>query len=126
MAKVQRFEDLICWQKARILVREIYKVTERQKFCRDFDLKSQIRRAAISVMNNIAEGFGRFSKKEFVRFLEISSTSASEVKSALYVAFDLEYCDQLLIEGLQSKAEEVKRLNLSFIRYLNTQIRASK
>jgi len=119
MAKVEKFEDLICWQKARILVREIYRSTGTGDFSKDFDAKSQIRRAALSSMSNIAEGFGRFSKKEFVRFLEISATSASEVKSILYVALDLGYLPPEQIQTLQNLTEDVKALDLGLIKYLN-------
>ena len=119
MAKVDKFEDLICWQKARLLVKEIYKATSKGDFSRDYDAKSQIRRASLSSMSNIAEGFGRFSKKEFVRFLEISTSSASEVKSILYVALDLEYLPAEQVQSLQNLAEEVKALGLGLIKYLN-------
>lgn len=119
MAKVQKFEDLICWQKARILVKEIYRSTGIGDFSKDFDAKSQIRRAALSSMSNIAEGFGRFSKKEFVRFLEISATSASEVKSILYVALDLDYLPAEQVQTLQNLTEDVKALDLGLIKYLS-------
>jgi four helix bundle protein len=85
MAKVERFEDLKCWQDARVLVKEIYLLSERGRLAKDFDTRRQLRRAALSVMNNIAEGFGRFSNKEFIRFLDMSNNSAAEVKSILYV-----------------------------------------
>lgn len=120
MAKVEKFEDLICWQKARVLVKEIYLATNKGEFAKDYDAKSQIRRAALSSMSNIAEGFGRFSKKEFVRFLEISTSSASEVKSILYVSSDLGYLAEEQIQSLQQLAEEVKALGLGLIKYLNT------
>src|SRR5882762_3048100 len=106
MAKIEKFEDLICWQKARILVREIYKSTSAGNFLKDYDAKNQIRRAALSSMSNIAEGFGRVSKKEFIRFLEISATSASEVKSILYVVLDLGYLPAEQVQTMQSLAEE--------------------
>jgi four helix bundle protein len=80
MAKVERFEDLRCWQEARILVKEIYLLTERGKLAKDFDTRSQLRRAALSMMNNIAEGFGKYSNNEFIRYLDIANNSASEVK----------------------------------------------
>ncbi|MEK6783424.1 MAG: four helix bundle protein [Bacteroidota bacterium] len=120
MAKVDKFEDLICWQKARLLVKEIYQAINKGDFSKDYDVKSQIRRASLSSMSNIAEGFGRFSKKEFVRFLEISTSSASEVKSILYVALDLGYLPKDQVQSLQSLTEEVKALGLGLIKYLNT------
>jgi four helix bundle protein len=80
MAKVERFEELKCWQAARELVKLVHLVCDEGKLGKDFDTKSQIRRAALSVMNNIAEGFGRGSEKEFIRFLEIAQSPAMEVK----------------------------------------------
>jgi four helix bundle protein len=77
MSKVERFEDLRCWQDARSLEKEIYSIAEKGKLATDFDTRSQLRRAALSVMNNIAEGFGKYSKKEFVRYLDTASNSAS-------------------------------------------------
>jgi four helix bundle protein len=120
MAKVEKFEDLRCWQAARILVKEIYGITNNGKAATDKGFREQIRRAAVSVMNNIAEGFGRTSNKEFIRYLEISFTSANEVKSLLYVAIDLDYSDTRLATELQQKAEGVKAMNLALIKYLRS------
>jgi four helix bundle protein len=119
LAKVERFEDLICWQEARNLVRIVYEASNEGPMAKDFDMRSQIRRAAMSTMNNIAEGFGRYSKKEFIRFLEISSASASEVKSVSYAALDLSYWNQETVTTIQSKAESVKALDLGLIKYLS-------
>ena len=118
MSKINRFEDLKCWQEARCLVKEIYLIADHGKLARDFETKSQIKRAALSTMNNIAEGFGKYSSKEFIRYLDIASNSASEVKSILYVLLDLNYLESGKIEWLQRKAEEVKALTLALIRYL--------
>jgi four helix bundle protein len=118
MGKVNKFEDLRCWQAARSLVKEVYLVSEHGKLARDFDTKSQIKRAALSTMNNIAEGFGKFSSKEFIRYLDIANNSASEVKSILYVLLDLNYLEAEKIELLQNKTDEVKALSLALIRYL--------
>lgn len=109
---------MICWQEARNLVRIVYEASNEGPMAKDFDMRSQIRRAAISSINNIAEGFGRYSKKEFIRFLEISSASASEVKSISYAAFDLNYWDQETVTRIQNKAESVKSLDLELIKYL--------
>ena len=119
MAKVERFEDLICWQEARNLVKMVYEASNEGPMAKDFDMRSQIRRAANSTMNNIAEGFGRHSNKEFVRFLEISSSSAIEVKSVSYAALDLNYWNQQTVTKIQEKAESVKALGLGLIKYLN-------
>ena len=89
--KVQRFEDLEAWQIARELANQIYKITKQESICRDFGFVDQIRRAAISIMNNIAEGFERGSNKDFVRFLFIARGSAGEVRSLLYLGLDQGY-----------------------------------
>lgn len=119
MDKIKKFEELRCWQEARNLVKEIYLISEFGKLSRDFDTKSQLKRAALSTMNNIAEGFGKFSSKEFIRYLDTANNSASEVKSILYVLSDLEYLDGERVKQLQGKADEVKALCLVLIRYLN-------
>jgi four helix bundle protein len=89
--KVQRFEDLEAWQIARELANQIYKITKQECVRRDFAFVDQIRRAAISIMNNIAEGFERGSNKDFVRFLFIARGSAGEVRSLLYLGLDQGY-----------------------------------
>ena len=89
--KVQRFEDLEAWQIARELANQVYKITKQESVCRDFGFVDQIRRAAISIMNNIAEGFERGSNKDFVRFLFIARGSAGEVRSLLYLGLDQSY-----------------------------------
>lgn len=92
MAKAaQRFEDLFIWQKALELSQEIYRVTSVGLFSRDFGLRDQIRRAAVSVMSNIAEGFERYSNQDFARFLAIARGSCAEVRSQLYLARSLDY-----------------------------------
>ena len=118
MAKIEKFEDLKCWQAARELVKMVYVGCEEGKFVRDFDTKSQMRRAALSTMNNIAEGFGRGSDKEFIRFLEIAQSSAMEVKSITYVLIDLNYLPEEKIMEISKKAEETKSITLGLIRYL--------
>ncbi|WP_282038282.1 four helix bundle protein [Saccharicrinis aurantiacus] len=102
--KVNRFEDLVVWQESRILVGEIYRTFNASK---DFGFKDQIQRAAVSVMNNIAEGFERQSNKEFIRFLYISRASCGEVRSMLYVAKDLKYIDITTFENLHGKARKI-------------------
>jgi len=88
------------------------------KACQRFDTRSQLRRAALSVMNNIAEGFGKYSNKEFIRYLDTACNSASEVKSILYLLLDLHYLEVDKIIALQSKVDEVRALTLALIRYL--------
>ncbi len=120
MAKVERFEELNCWKKSRELVNLVYKVSDKGKFKTDFDLKSQFRRASVSSMNNIAEGFSRYSQKEFIRFLDISSSSSGEVKSMLYILEDLEYASAADIEQLHLLVDETKKLTLALLKYLAT------
>ena len=118
MSKKEWLEDLRCWQEARNLVKEIYLIAEYGKLAKDYDTKSQLSRAALSVMNNIAEGFGKYSRKEFIRYLDTASNSASEVKSILYVLSDLHYLEVDKIVALQNKADEVRARTLALIRYL--------
>jgi len=120
MHKVEKFEDLKCWQASRILVREVYLAAETGKLSKDFDTRGQIRRAALSAMNNIAEGFGRYSNKDFVRFLNTAQSSVQEVQSMLYVLADLDYVSSDQIKSLKSRSDDAKNLILGFIKYLNT------
>ena len=85
------FEDIDCWKKARLFNALIYAETNNELFTKDLDLKKQIRRASVSMSSNIAEGFERNSDKEFVYFLYVAKASAGEVRSQLYLAFDLNY-----------------------------------
>ena len=87
--KVERFEDLIAWQKARKLTGRIYRISNEGNFARDFNLKDQIRRAAVSVMSNIAEGFERNSAADFHRFLVMAKASCAELRNQLYIALDV-------------------------------------
>ncbi|MDN4165201.1 four helix bundle protein [Cytophagales bacterium LB-30] len=118
MSKVERFEDLNCWKKSREVVSLIYQLTNAEPFSRDFDLRSQLRRCTVSVMTNIAEGFGRISKKEFIRFLDISLGSLSETKSLLYVAKDVGYLSESVRGDVYEQLEEIKRMILGLIVHL--------
>ncbi len=118
MTKIERFEDLHCWQKARELVRRIYVITGGGELSKDYDLKSQLRRVAISTMNNIAEGFSRFSKKDFARFLDYTTGSAREIKSMLYVVEDLNYTNREALNELRLLTEDTHNLALGLIRHL--------
>jgi len=108
--KVDRFEDLIAWQKARQLAAEIYRISAQGDFSRDFGLRDQIRRAAVSTMSNIAEGFDRGSRGEFHQFLVIAKASCAEVRSQLYVAQDVGYIDQEIFDTVSSCASELSRI----------------
>lgn len=107
---IERFEELIAWQKARLLTSEIYKATADGDFGRDFGLKNQIQRAAVSVMSNVAEGFERGRPAEFHQFLSMAKASCAEVRSQLYVALDVGYLDQKQFENLMTLAQEVARI----------------
>jgi four helix bundle protein len=100
----------IAWQKARALTAVIYRVTNQKDFGRDFALRDQIRRAAVSAMSNVAEGFERNRPAEFHQFLSVAKASCGEVRSQLYVALDAGYLDLSTFEALRSQAEEVSRI----------------
>ena len=108
--KIERFEDLIAWQKARTLAARIYELTKAGDFSRDFGLKDQIRRAAVSVISNIAEGFERNRQKEFHQSLSIAKGSCAEVRAQLYVALDAGYLTNSEFKQLMANAEEVGRI----------------
>jgi four helix bundle protein len=110
MSKVQRYEDLIAWQKARELTRLVYAATRESAFARDFRLADQIRAAAVSVMSNLAEGFERGSSAEFLRFVYIAKGSCAEVNSQLYVAFDAGYVTAEEFDRLKTAADELARI----------------
>jgi len=111
MAKrIERFEDFIAWQKARKLTSEIYKVTNHGEFGSDFGLKNQIRRAAVSSMSNLAEGFERGRPTEFHQFLSVAKGSCAELRSQLYVALDAGYLNLPTFEALMTQATEVGQI----------------
>jgi four helix bundle protein len=107
---IERFEELVAWQKARLLTAEIYKATSTGEFGKDFGLKNQIQRAAVSVMSNVAEGFERARPAEFHQFLSMAKASCAELRSQLYVAFDVGYLDKDQFETLMALALEVARI----------------
>ena len=110
MSKIERFEDLIAWQKVRLLCKVIYKATRHGSFSKDFGLSNQIQRAAVSILSNIAEGFERGGRGEFHQFLSTAKASCAEVRSQLYVALDIGYLNQSDFERLLAQAEEVARI----------------
>ncbi|MCM3870442.1 MAG: four helix bundle protein [Pyrinomonadaceae bacterium] len=105
--KIEKFEDLIAWQKARKLTARIYEVTNKGSFAKDYGLKDQVRRAAVSTMSNMAEGFERGSLAEFNRFLSISKGSCAELRTQLYIALDVGYLEKPSFESLMTQAIEV-------------------
>jgi four helix bundle protein len=110
MSKVERFEDLIAWQKARELTRAVCQVTRQGPFVKDFGLAGQLRRAAVSIMSDIAEGFDRGGRAEFHQFLSTATGSCAETRSLLFVALDADYLDQPTFDRLLARAEEVARI----------------
>ena len=118
MATIERYEDIQGWQRARELTKFIYAITKQEAFARDFSLKDQIRRAAVSVMSNIAEGFERGGRAEFIQFLSIAKSSAAEVQSQLYVALDQEYITPEQFDKGYRLCDETMRLIGGFIAYL--------
>ncbi len=104
---IQSFEDFVAWQKARVLTAEIYRVTSCGDFAKDFGPKDQVRRAAVSIMSNIAEGFERGRPAEFHQFLSVSKASCAELRSQLYVALDAGYLTREKFGVLMSQAKEV-------------------
>ena len=110
MALIKRFEDILAWQEARKLVKEIYELTQKGSFAKDFGLRDQIQRAAVSVMANIAEGFDCESHTEFARFLGFARRSAVEVQSLLYAALDIGYITESIFKSQYAQAEKAKAL----------------
>lgn len=108
--RVERLEDLIAWQKARLLTREVYRTTRQGASANDRGLTTQMQRAAVSVKSNIAEGFERGGRAEFQQFLSIAKASCGETCSLLYVALDADYVDRQSFERLLGQAEEVARI----------------
>jgi four helix bundle protein len=115
MATVKRFEDLLAWQKARELTRDVYKALAS---CRDYGFKDQIQRASISVMSNVAEGFESGTRQEFLNYLYIAKGSAGEVRAQLYAAHDIGYLNMETFKYIKSLAEECSKLISTFIRKL--------
>jgi four helix bundle protein len=118
LSSFKSFEEIEGWKKSRYLVRKVYEITGRGSFAKDFGLRDQIRRASVSAMSNIAEGFERVGTKEFIQFLSLAKGSAGEVRSQLYVALDQGFLGQSQFEELCSLVSEVSRLTSGLITYL--------
>lgn len=118
MATFRTLEDIEAWQKARELARQIYAVSKNGAFSRDFGLRDQVRRASVSIVANIAEGFERGGSKEFLQFLSMAKGSVGEVKAHLFVAFDQGYVTKAALEDLLKLADETSRLIGGLMRYL--------
>ena len=118
MATVLKFEELEVWREAKRLVKAVYSATRQGAFAKDFGLRDQLQRAAVSIMSNIAEGFERGTNKEFVQFLHIAKGSAGEVRSLLYVAFEIGYLDERTFKIMTDSAISISRRLSKFIKYL--------
>jgi len=118
VAKIEKFEDIKAWKKARVLVKEVYKISCAKKYRSDYSLIDQTKRSSISIMANIAEGFARRTKKEFINFLGIAHASAAELQSHLYVALDRDYISDEEFNLLYKMTEEVSKMIQGFINYL--------
>ena len=111
---MHNFKELIVWQKSRSLVKDVYKLTQKFPTDEKFGLTQQIRRAAVSIPSNIAEGSGRGTNKDFSRFIHIANGSAFEVETQLYLALDLEYISQSEFDEITAKLLDVERLIYNF------------
>lgn len=118
MDPIKRFEDLECWKSARLLVKTVYEYCQAGELSRDWETKNQLKRAALSVMNNIAEGFGRYGDKDSLRFYDMAKASAYEVKSMLYVLEDVGYLSPEQRLQLNKLTDATLNLTIGWIRYI--------
>jgi four helix bundle protein len=118
MAKIEKFEDIEACKSAREVTKMIYAASSNGNFSRDFGLCNQIRRAAVSILSNIAEGFERGGNKEFLQFLAIAKGSCGEVRAQLYVALDQNYIDKTRFEEILNKLLETSRVISGLMKYL--------
>jgi len=118
MSKIDEFEDIEAWKEARILARMAYEICRSGELAKDFSLRDQIRRSAISIGSNIAEGFGRGTNQEFIRFLRIAIGSAYEFRSQTYSLLDAGYLDSQTFDQLLNQSTKVANLIGEFLRYL--------
>ncbi|RCJ38742.1 four helix bundle protein [Nostoc minutum NIES-26] len=121
--KIETFEDLKVWQKGIDLVKQIYLRTKEGELSKDFGLRDQLRRASVSIPTNIAEGFERYSRKEYLNFLNIAKGSAGEVRSLLRVALEVGYLDQPTYTQLSNQAMELSRMLSNQIKSINQSLK---
>jgi four helix bundle protein len=127
MATFKSFEEIQAWKKSRELTRRIYSSSSQGRFARDFGLRDQIRRASVSIMSNIAEGYDRSGTGEFIQFLATAKGSASEVQSQLFVALDQNYIDRKHFEELRTLASETGKMIGGLMNYLrNSRYKGTK
>ncbi len=118
MSEIKRFEDLDTWQRARELTRLIYEISSNSNFAKDFGLRDQIRRAAVSILSNISEEFERGGNKEFLVFLSYAKGSCGELRSHMYVALDQEYINDEVFVSIPDKTIELSKMIAGFMKYL--------
>ena len=121
MAKISKFEDIEAWQLAREMTKAIYAISNDGAFARDFGLRDQIRRASVSIMSNIAEGFERGGDREFFQFVSLAKGSSGEVRAQLYVALDAGYIDQQTFSRLSDMTTQINRMLAGLMKYLAVQ-----
>jgi four helix bundle protein len=126
MSKIEKYEDIVAWQKARVLAQKIYKLTLSDDFSKDFSLVNQIRSSSGSVMDNIAEGFERDGNKEFRYFLSIAKGSIGETRSQLYRAKDRNFISSTDFEALSNLSLDISKLISGLIKYLKSNILATE
>ncbi|CAM5594553.1 four helix bundle protein [Pseudomonas aeruginosa] len=127
MATISKFEDIDAWQLAREMTKTIYAISNDGAFARDFGLRDQIRRASVSIMSNIAEGFERGGDKEFFQFVSLAKGSSGEVRAQLYVALDAGYIDQQTFSRLSDMATQINRMLAGLMKYLrSSELKGSK
>ena len=127
MGKIEKFEDIESWKVAREVTKLIYDASSQGAFARDFALCNQIRRAAVSILSNIAEGFERGGNKEFIQFLAVAKGSCGEVRAQLYVALDQQYVDEETFDQIRGKLTDVSKLISGLTRYLRqSELRGEK
>jgi len=127
MGTIKKFEDIEAWQKARQLVKIIYTETNTGAFFKDYGLKDQMRRAGVSILSNIAEGFERGGDKEFVQFIAVAKGSSAEVRAQLYVALDQGYVDQETFDQLSDFTNQISKMLSGLMKYLrSSQYKGSK
>jgi four helix bundle protein len=125
MPKIERFEDLRCWQKSREMTSEVYDLVESSDLSNDYRLRDQLTGAAVSTMSNIAEGFARYHKKDFIRFLDYAQSSAAEVKSLLYVVLDQKYGATEWVKNIQKQSEACQRMIFSLLKHVRSTLPGS-
>lgn len=125
MAKIKKYEDLQCWQQSRLLVNQIFEIISNSSLKNEYALTDQLKRAAISVMTNIAEGFSRYHKRDFIRFLDYAQSSSQEVKSLLYIVLDQKMISSEKVIEIQNNCEHCSAMILSLIKHINISLNNS-